>query len=61
MDVDFVGGVDGLMDAGIGSIHFSWAAKSKIAFLVGSPAAKDGTVVDGGAVRMGTMSDAACL
>ena len=46
---------------GIDSIRWSWVAKSSRAFLVGSPAANDGTVVDGGAKRMVTMSVAACF
>ena len=45
---------------GMGCILFNWVANSRSAFLVGFPAAKEGTVADGGAARMVMILEAAC-
>ena len=47
--------------SGNGSIRFNCDDNSSKAFLTGSPAAKDGTVDDGGWVKMVEISEAACF
>ena len=47
--------------SGMWSTWFNVVAISRSAFLTGSPARKEGTVVDGGCVRSVTISVAACF
>ena len=53
-------GVGNGIGSGIGCIWPKCLESSNNAFLVGSPACNDGTTVEGGCVRIVTISVAAC-
>ena len=60
-DFDDVGGIAEAESIGNGAIVRSCFDSSRRALRTGSPAAKDGTVFDGGCVRIVVISLAACF